>query len=301
MSLVDLHIHTTFSDGHDTPSAVVKMAAENGVGIMAVTDHDNLGGLDEAREVAGKLGIAMVSGVEISTGFHGKRLHLLGLGISRESRTLNTLLSRVYAHRKEAMVSKLEFFNDKQRRKNGKEADVKDFLIKSGTYFSHAKTAEFLVENEIVADTETAINELFDTRVKGEFPTDPEEAISAVHEAGGVAILAHPFASSASLRKIDPDAQQQETLLRELIAFGLDGFECYQSEHGPDEVAFGLALAEKYGQMVSAGSDWHGAICDVGDMKNRKGYYPEHIGGLGVTSDKVAPLLERLAIAVDKG
>jgi predicted metal-dependent phosphoesterase TrpH len=296
MELVDLHAHTTFSDGHDTPSALVKMAAENNLAVLGIADHDNLGGLPEALAAGKKHGVKIVCGVEITTGFHGSRLHILGLGIDPEDIGFRIFLKTIYDHRKDAMIAKIKVFAEHSQSVGGAEIEIEDFIKTQGEYFNHEGAAKYLVLKGFGTDPNEVIKKLFDIRVGNEFPIDPMGVVEAVHKAKGLVVLAHPFARGASLRKLDPTISGQETLLKELIDIGIDGFECYQSEHDPEAVLLGLELAKKYGLLVSGGSDWHGVIELDPDIKNRKSAYPDHLGGLGITTDMVAPLLERLGL-----
>ncbi len=297
MPLVDLHVHTTYSDGHNSPSEVVKMAAENGVAVIAVADHDNLEGIDEALAAGKKEGVAVVAGVEISTGFHGGRLHILGLGVDHQDAAFKSFLKKIYEHRKDAMVARLEVFNERLQAAGRPVVDLVDFVNCQGEYFNHEKTAYYLALKGFTDDPERVVKELFDIRVENEHTVNASQVIKAIHRAKGLAVMAHPFAMGTSLRKLDQTATGQEALLKELVETGIDGLEVYQSEHGPEEASFALELVKKYGLLASAGSDWHGAICDVpGDVTERKGFYPEHVGGLGVTTAMVAPLLARLGV-----
>jgi 3',5'-nucleoside bisphosphate phosphatase len=297
MPFVDLHVHTVYSDGHDTPAAAVKMAAENGVAVMGVTDHDNLGGIAEALAAGEKFGVKVVPGVEISVGFHDHSLHLLGYGFAPEDAEFDSFLKKIFAWRRAAVIRKMELASDVFVAQGKHAIDIDEFVRKQGVYFNREKSAEYLVVNGYLSDREAAFQMLAKTRIELARPASAEEAAAAVHKAGGLAILAHPFARGTSLRKIDPAPEGQESLLKELIAAGIDGFECYQSEYGPEETSLALSLCKKYSLLASVGSDWHGALCDVGwVIKDIKSYYPEHIGGLGITTGQIAPLLGRLGI-----
>jgi len=301
MTLVDLHVHTNFSDGYDTPSDVVAQARDNGVGTIAITDHDNLGGIPEALAVGDRLGVKVIVGAEISSAFHGRTIHVLGLGLPQDNKDLNGLLERIYTRRKEKIIAKVEKIGAALAAAGKKPIDMDDFIAKQGRYFNREKASEYLAINGFSESQEAAFLLVTKAEIGAGYKISAEEVIAAIRAAKGVAILAHPFARSTSLRSLDSTRAGEEKLLNELIAAGLDGFECYQSEYGPEETAFALELARKSGQLVSAGSDWHGAVCDTGwDIKSVKNYYPEHIGGLGITANKVAPLLGRLGIAVDR-
>jgi 3',5'-nucleoside bisphosphate phosphatase len=301
MKFVDLHVHTNHSDGYDTPAAAVKMAAENGVAVMAVTDHDNLGGLEEAVAAGKREGVAVVPGVEISARFHERTIHILGLGINRENPALASFLSEVFSMRRESIISQMRAISEKFSAEGQASFSLDRFVREQGKYFNLNKAANFLVVNGFSADHSAARRLIFDAAAGKNFKASASEAIAAIHAAGGLAISAHPLAGASSLWKIDSSVEGQERLLVELKSFGIDGLECYQSAYGPEETAFGLRLAEKYGLLVSAGSDWHGAVCNEGfAMKDVKPYYPEHVGGLGLVPAQVAPLLARLGIDVDK-
>ena len=297
MSFVDLHAHSIFSDGIDTPAELVKLAAENKVAVLGVADHDNLNGLKEALAAGVEHGVTVVRGVEITTGFHGRTIHILGYGVPLDNIEFNDFLNRLYLHRKTTILDSIKKLNIGFVAAGRPPVDVDDFIASQGTYFNTARTAEYLTINGYFQNLEAAAKSLFELKDEGEHLVSSADAIAAVHKAGGIAIVAHPLARGTSLVKLDPTPAGQEELLKELIASGIDGLECYQSEYGPEETAFAMSLAAKYDLLVSAGSDWHGALCDVGwDIKGLKSYYPEHIGGLGVTASQVAPLLERLGV-----
>ena len=294
---VDLHCHTTFSDGHDTPSELVKMAAENDVSILGVTDHDNLGGLPGAIAAGKEHGIMIVSGVETSTSFHGQTIHVLGYGIPQNDAGFKAFLEKIYAFRKDAVIQKMKKISSVFVAEGKEPIDIDDFVRSQGSYFNKEKAAEYLIVKGYLSDEDAAYKMVTQMKAGAAFPASSAEAVAAIHKVGGLAILAHPFARGLSLRAIDPTLAGQEKLLKEMVAAGIDGIECYQSEYGPEETALALALAEKYDLLASAGSDWHGAICDVpGDITERKNDSPEHVGGLGIAPATVAPLLERLGV-----
>jgi predicted metal-dependent phosphoesterase TrpH len=301
MALVDLHTHTIFSDGHDTPSTLVKMAAENNVAVLGITDHDNMGGLPEALASGKKYRVKIVCGVEITTGFHGHTIHMLGYGLPLDNADLNDFLLKIYRHRETIMIDVIKKLNTEFKAAGRKTVDIDDFVRSQGQYFNNEKTAQYLVANGFLPEFELAISMISSSRGGGsaaaKHMASSAQAVAAIHRSGGLAILSHPFARGTSLRQIDPTPDGQEKLLKEMIIAGIDGMECHQSEYGPEETSFALSLAKKYGLLISVGSDWHGAICDVpGNIKDRKNFYPEHVGGLGVTTETIAPLLERLGV-----
>jgi 3',5'-nucleoside bisphosphate phosphatase len=297
MAFVDLHVHTHYSDGVDSPSDVVTQAKKNGVETMAITDHDNLGGLAEAFSAAARLGIRVVSGVEISALFLGRTIHILGLGFSPDSESFKNFLNSIYSQRRDLIIAKMNKISAAFAVSGKKPIDAEAFIVSQGRYFNREKAGRYLAANGYVADQEAGFRLVTETDAGVAFKASADQVITAIHAAGGLAILAHPFAKNTSLRKISSLPEDQEKMIQELIAVGLDGFEAYQSEHGPEETRFALALAGKYGTLVSAGSDWHGKPSDLGwDIEDAKAAYPEHVGGLGIVPDQVAPLLGRLGI-----
>jgi predicted metal-dependent phosphoesterase TrpH len=295
MAFVYLHTHSIYSDGINTPEENVKMAAANGVAVMAATDHDNLDGVAEARVAGEKYGVKVISGVEISAAFHEKIIHILGLGVPADNVRFNEFLKNVFAARREKIISKIKTIGANFAAAGKAPILIDEFVASQGRYFNREKAARYLKDNGYVNSSEEGFKLIVNTPSGVENFADAAAAIKEIHLAGGTAVIAHPFARSCSLRKINPDPSAQEQMLKELVGLGMDGLECYQSEYGEEETAFALALAEKYGLLVSAGSDWHGDPAVLGwDIKNLKKNYPNHIGGLQTGEAQVLPLLKRL-------
>lgn len=291
MAFVDLHLHTTFSDGIVTPAELVKIAAAHGIGTLAVTDHDNIGGLDEAFTAAKEAGIKIISGVEISTNWYGKMVHFTVLGFDRQDKAFISFLDRQIAKRKEYFVNKVDTVAP---------GLTDEFLAENNTFFNTVKTKEFLVKKGIFPDLEAAGQALRAVVAKDAF-VSPEEMIEAAHRAGALAILAHPFAPKISLKNIDPAPERLKKLVAELVAQKMDGIECYQASHSEDDTKFALEIAGENGLLVSGGCDWHGPIeAFQADMLSYIPYYSPFPGGLKTPAAAVAPLLERLGVSVDR-
>jgi 3',5'-nucleoside bisphosphate phosphatase len=297
---VDLHLHTTYSDGIVGPADLVKLAAEKGVGALAVTDHDSIGGLDEAFVAARDAGVKIVSGVEVSTNWYGKAIHITVYGFDRENVVLRDFLKQQNENRKNYYVGKLESLNAIRKEKGLTAISIRDFVSKNGTIFNGTKTAEFLIKQGLALDITSAENLLHPFSSDQKF-VSPAEAIAMAHQVGAVACLAHPFAPRISLKKIDPSPEAQKKLIAELKAQGLDGMECFQASHTAEEIKFAEEIAKELGLLVSGGSDWHGPLSILGDhMLGYIPYYCDFPGGLKTPIAAVAPLLERLGVAVDK-
>lgn len=291
MAYVDLHLHTIFSDGIVTPTEQINLAKKNGVGVIAITDHDNTMGLEEAFVAAQKSEMKIVVGTEISTTWYGNSIHLTAYGFDQKNTDLATFLEKNCQTRKNVFVNKVEALAP---------GLVDEFIIDSGYFFNRQKTIDFLVKKGIATNSETALAAIRSVKFEEDFSL-PEAAIEAVHRAGGIIVLAHPLAPRISLKLIDATPHGQRKLVNELVAQKLDGIECYQASHAPEDAAYALELAKETGLMVSAGSDWHGPLSVLGDgVKRSIPFYVDNPGALKTPLAAVAPLLERLGINVDK-
>lgn len=248
--LLDLHIHTTASDGQYTPSEIVSMAIEKKISVIAITDHDTVSGIAEGRAKAQELGIRFIPGVEISTQ-EKEEIHILGYGIDETSPELNAMC-REYAESRETRAQRIcDFF---QRR--GILIDLEEIKEIAGPgIIARSHFARFLQNHGYVCTRKEAFDQYLDTpefheetdRVK---PT-PEEAIHLIHQAGGRAVLAHP----GFLRKCLPE---MEPFIAQLKETGLDGIECFYSKHTPRQAEDFLRFAKRYNLKISCGSDFHG-------------------------------------------
>ena len=300
MSEVDLQLHTTYSDGAETPREVISGAAKNGVHIVAVTDHDTVAGVSEAISAGKELGVTVIPGVEITTARAGKNLHILGYGIDTKSEDLHLFLEPIYAFRRENLLRKVELVNTDLLSDGKKAIDLKGLKKEMGDFWNTPRVANFMVSSGVTAEREEAFA-LLRGAVALPLEVKPEDAIGAIHAAGGIAVLSHPFAPKLSLLRITDSTVEQEKVLEALCAAGLDGIECFQSGHGPAETARALELAKKHQLLVTGGSDWHGSDSELGEgVHDYIPHYPEHIGGLDVPTEAVRPILEKLGINVDK-
>ncbi|WP_040948580.1 PHP domain-containing protein [Gorillibacterium massiliense] len=247
--LADLHTHTTASDGVHAPRENVRFAKEAGLAAIAITDHDTTAGIADALDEGEKLGIRVVPGVEISTVADGQDIHVLGYYMNTEDpvfqERLHSLRS-VRDKRNEMMIAKLNELGIRITLED--VMAVREMKDKDETV-GRPHIAAAMVQMGAVA----SVREAFDRYLgKGGAAyvnpprIHPKEAIAWIHEAGGSAVLAHPGLYSA-----DP-------LIPELVEAGLDGMEVYHSEHTPEQEAHYLQLAQDYGLIVTAGSDFHG-------------------------------------------
>ena len=248
---IDLHAHTTASDGDQTPTQLVERAAALGLTALAVTDHDTTAGVAEALEAGKRRGIEVVPGIELSAEVSHGQCHLLGFLIDPESRPLRNRLQEVVENRErrnERIVARM-------RDELGFDITLEEVeAVAGGLIVARPHFARVLVNKGYVGSMQEAFDVYLGKGARAYVERDrltPEEAISLIHQAGGVAVLAHP-----NNLKRDPEGTEAE--IRALQAQGLDGIEARYNRHTPEENTRYLALAERLGLLTSGGSDFHG-------------------------------------------
>ncbi len=248
---VDLHTHSTASDGTFTPKALIQKAKEVGLYALALTDHDTVAGLAEAEEEAQRQGLQFVPGVEISVKFEGPgHCHLLGYFFDyRHPRLVETLkaLHEARANRNQKMIAKLQEL--------GIEISEEELKALAGDgEIGRPHMAKLLVLKGVVKDFDEAFEKFLGKGKPAYVPKallSPKEALKIIHEAGGLTSLAHPY-----YLKLSPEGVRD--FVRELKGLGLDAIEAYYTDHDQDYTRFCLELAEEFDLLVSGGSDFHG-------------------------------------------
>ena len=250
MKRIDLHIHTTESDGTASPEEVVRLASESGLSAIAITDHDCIGRFDSVASAAAEQGIEAVPGIEFSTKYKGP-VHILGYFIDPEQSELKQLLKQIVDDRD----SRNEKITEKIRENfvNITYAELKD---RFGSVVGRPHFAEILMENGIVS----SVNEAFDSYLsKGGplwFPrtTIPlEEIVRIIIRSGGIPVLAHPFEYKYNSKSL-------AELIEYCMAAGIRGIECRHSSHTCGQIMYLESLADEYGLLKTGGSDYHGDI-----------------------------------------
>ena len=251
MDLIDLHNHTTASDGTDSPEELVEKAAALGLRAVGVTDHDTAAGVTEAMEAGDRLGVEVVSGIEVSSDYRDNNVHILGYFIDPSSPALRPVLEWVSAERKrrnEKIVAMLA-------------ADGFDISVEQlrqaypGAVLGRPHMAEYLMRRGYTASVKEGF-EKYLGEGKPYYLTKRRisvaRAVEVIAAAGGVSVLAHP------LQYHYPENEVVE-LIEYARSLGVRALECYYSEHTPAEQTWLLAQAERYGLGVSGGSDYHGS------------------------------------------
>jgi 3',5'-nucleoside bisphosphate phosphatase len=247
---VDLHCHSTISDGVLQPAAVVARAAANGVELLALTDHDNLAGVDEAAAAAAEAGIRLVPGVEISVSWRSTTIHVLGLGVDPHDATLNAGLESIRAGRagrSERMAEGLAAIGI-HGALEGAARYAHNPQVLSRTHF-----ARFLVERGIAPD----VHSVFDNYlVRGKPGFVPHEwaslaqAVSWILAAGGIAVAAHPARYRLGKRALDE-------FFTAFQALGGGGIEVCSGSQTPEQDQEMARVARRFGFLASTGSDFH--------------------------------------------
>ena len=250
---IDLHAHTTASDGSLSPTELVAKASGLGLAALAVTDHDTVAGLAEAREAAQAVGLELIPGVELSVEDDKGRFHLLGYGFDTDNPELaETLVAlRVArAERNTQMAEKMKELGlpvtlDDVRAEAGEDSEV----------IARPHFAQALIKKGIVSSVQEAFDRYLATGKPLYLPKQgltAHEAIALLHRAGGIAVMAHPGLVPQSASAL---AARVEHLTND---DGLDGIEAYYSQHSPADTERFLALAARLGLLVTGGSDFHG-------------------------------------------
>lgn len=251
MRTIDLHAHTTASDGSLTPTELIDLAVQTGLTAIAVTDHDTIDGLAEAEEAARRRNIEFVPGVELAVEYPHGKFHMLGYLIDYRHPALSGRLQQVKdnrARRNVLMVAKMQAL--------GLPVTLEDIEAEAGGgQVGRPHMALVLLKKGLVSSTQEAFDRYLADGALAHLPKDKitvEEGLNLIHAAGGLAVAAHPDSF-----KLD-DATLAKEMAR-LRAIGLDGMECYYSQYAPERTASYLAIAREAGLLVTGGSDFHGA------------------------------------------
>jgi len=251
MGYVDLHLHTTASDGVKSPSDLVRYAKTRGLQAIAITDHDTIEGLEEGLAEGERIGFEVIPGIEISAEHSPGSMHLLGYFIDPSHPLLKhrlEYLQKARAERNPKMVEKLN--------RLGVNITYEEVLEASGKgQVGRPHFAQVLMGKKYVK----SFQEAFDRYLKKGAPAyvdkmrfAPGEALHFINEAKGIAVLAHPNTLGLN------GYSELEDLILQLLKEGLRGIEVFYPEHSPADIAQYKGLAERYGLVMTGGTDYHG-------------------------------------------
>jgi predicted metal-dependent phosphoesterase TrpH len=271
---IDLHLHTTASDGSLRPADLVRAAHAAGLEVIAVTDHDTAAGVVEASQAAPP-GFTVVPGIEVSCTHGASDIHILGYFINPQHAALQAFAATAASRRRERMrnmIRRLEPF--------GISISFDDVLAAAGevpSTLGRPHLARALLQRGHVSSFAEAFELYLADGAPACLPTElltPAEAIDLIHEIGGLAFWAHP------------SSQDFQLIVRELAEAGLDGLECYRPASSPAETLVLENAARELGLLRSGGSDWHGAWHGL-------------LGTFAVRAQQVGELLHRGGLVAD--
>ncbi|MBI4892719.1 MAG: PHP domain-containing protein [Acidobacteria bacterium] len=254
--MIDLHTHSTASDGTDTPAELVARAASLNLEALAITDHDTLQGSDEALPLAAAAGLRFVQGLELSTRRieepdpAARSVHMLGYFFQPPDPGFRAWLDSLKQRRRSrnhAMAQRLQSL--------GMDVSLEEAEAEGSNITGRPHFAAILIRKGYVRSYSEAfrklLGELCPAYVEREDPT-PQEGIARIRQAGGVAVLAHAV-------RLNKSGSEEQDVLRALVDAGLGGIEVYHSDHDERSRSRYSQFAEKYGLAVTGGSDYHGA------------------------------------------
>lgn len=249
MKYCDLHVHSIYSDGTCSPKELVENAISSDLCALALTDHNTVEGLDEFFEAAAEK-IKVCGGCEITTEDDGQELHLLGLFLDpKKIEPIQNALTEQLKRKEQSNRETIEKLSA-----GGYDVSYPEFVeIYGHGVKNRVHIAKYLIHKGIISEIKEAFDRLLSTRMGFYQETkklDFYNMISLIHEAGGVAVWAHPL--------FHVDRKTCETIILKAKDFGLDGVEVYYSTYSDDDTAFMHQLCEKYNLLESGGSDFHG-------------------------------------------
>jgi len=260
----DLHIHTTASDGNSTPAEIVKLAAEQKLDVISITDHDSIAGLEEAIAAADELEIEVIPGTEITASYGEREAHLLAYGFD----TVNADFLKLMMEHRKARVDRGKWILDKLSRE-GLDLDIDEVRAEAnGSNIGRPHIASVLINKGYVASFKEAFIRYLSNQQLGVIPSDyfaHHEVIETVKAAGGATIIAHP------------GQMYSEQELEELVEAGVDGIEVVHPSHNYELQKKMEAFADKHNLLSTGGSDFHGQSQD----------YQKYFGVVTISTEKV--------------
>lgn len=264
--MIDLHTHTTASDGACSPEDLAARAAAAGVTVLAVTDHDTLAGCAPAATACASRGIAFVCGIEITAVAEGGDVHVLGYGVDADSGPLRAFLARQRELRIDRVREMLQRLSGLGIRLDA-DAILAPGLADTEKAVGRPWIARALVERGYVASTGEAFDRWLGRGCPGFVPrtgATPEDVFARVHDAGGLASLAHPILVN------------RDEWIPRFAESGLDALEVFHPDHIPDGTSRYLGLATRLGLLVTGGSDYHGNAAHGGSTLGQVSLPLEH-------------------------
>ncbi len=248
--MIDLHVHSTASDGSFTASALMALARDIGLEAMAITDHDTFEGYDQAKQMAASFDIEIICGIEISARYNSRTVHLLGYFLNGQA---NAEMRRWILHLQHTRSLRNKVLADKLQ-KDGFNIALEDLAHKAPHMIGRPHFATAMVKKGYASSIREAFCDYLGEGGRyfvPRFEPSIQEASSMIAKANGIPVLAHPI-------RITRDATALEYYICDMKEMGVAGIEVYHSEHGRAEVELYKSIAQRFSLSITGGSDFHG-------------------------------------------
>jgi len=247
---IDLHTHSYYSDGILSPKEIVEKAVNAKCEFLSLTDHDSIAGLSEASKYSKCLNLGFINGVEVSAKFNSQSIHIVGLGINPEERTLKEGLKKNNKYR----IDRAKKISEGLFEAGIERAYEKASAISKTKYITRTHFAQMLIQEKICSNMSSVFKRYMTGKKPGSVKVEwasSEEVINWIHKAGGIAILAHPLRYKITLTKL-------KKLVNSLKTLGLDGIEIVNSFSRFEDIKIAKLIADENELLYSSGSDYHG-------------------------------------------
>ena len=264
---VDLHIHTSYSDGAFSPEKIVDTAIDAGLDAIAITDHDNILSFGIAQEYAKDKSLEILPGVEINTIYKGYEVHILGYFMDLH----NSDFQKLIKNQQQARVKQTKEIIHLLSKREGIKITMDSITqqVAEGGSIGRPHIAKAITNaggtSSVIEAYNKYINDDSNVYVQRKTVT-PFDAVEVIYDAGGIPVFAHPF-----------DVDIAEQLTKEMMNFGLRGIEAYHRKHSPAIIEYFSSLAEKLGLIITGGSDFHAPNPNNGNIIMGKNFVPEWI------------------------
>ena len=252
MAEIDLHSHSTSSDGTFTPTELIQHARDLGLKAIALTDHDTTMGLNEAIKAGKRCGVEVIPGCELSVTFHSGFMHILGLWVPVDAPHLNEVLRKLREKRGTRNLRVIEKLNAQ-----GIDITYQEVLDLAGdATVGRPHFAQVLMGKGVVSSVNEAFSIYLGSTGSAYVPKDkltPEQAIAALQQEQATIVLAHPYS-------LDLEGEAEAAAIEHLKDLGMDGMEAYYSLHSPEQTKKYLDLCTRFDLLPSAASDFHGTV-----------------------------------------
>jgi len=261
--MIDLHTHSIYSDGTETPQELVKRAHHARLTAFAIADHDTVAGLDEALHEGKRLGMRVISAVELTCDCEGGHIHIVGYGFDYRNGALGEALRKRGEERNIQFNEKVALANKRLLEKGKGQIDAGELL---GT-LTGIPGRPHIARAIVAKGWAGGFREAFDTYLLDYVPETPAfdsaHACVLIHNAGGITSLAHPGSDEIGLKRFVHNDADEYKVIDELRAQGLDCLEAYTPAHTQVLIDYYLKIAQDKGMGVTGGTDWHGPTFDA--------------------------------------